>query len=68
MKTLSIFAIIAACVAFVIYAFSFQVSVSLLFAAGLITLVTADYRRALRPTGPSRTLAAARAERLPLAS
>lgn len=69
MKTSALFAIIAAFVAFVVYQFSFQVSVSLLFAAGLVTIVAADYRRTIRPLVSSQKLVRSRhAERLPLAS
>jgi hypothetical protein len=68
MKTIALFASIAALVAFVVYQFSFQVSVSLLFAAGLVTIVTADYRRATGSMSSSRKLVASRAERLPLAT
>jgi hypothetical protein len=69
MKTATTLALIAAFVAFVVYQFSFQVSVSLLFAAGLVTIVAADYRRTLPPMVSSRKLVASRhAERLPLAS
>lgn len=67
MKTTALFASIAALVAFVIYQFSFQVSVSLLFAAGLVTIMTADYRGTIRAMSSSRSFAALRAERLALA-
>lgn len=68
MKIAATLALIAAFIAFVVSQFSFQVSVSLLFAAGFVAIVAADYGRVIRPLTSSRTFAAARAERLPLAS
>jgi len=67
MKTLPVIVLIAAAVAFVVTAFSFQVSVSLLFAAGFAKIVIADYHRATRPLSLT-ALALARTERLGLAA
>ena len=47
MKTLPAFAFIAALVAFLVLPFSFVVGGSLLFAAGLATIVLHDYARPL---------------------
>ncbi len=55
MKTISTLAAIAALVAFVLVQFSFVTSVSVLFAAGLLALTAADYRRAFRPLAVSAT-------------
>ncbi|MEO5958464.1 MAG: hypothetical protein ABIZ49_00225, partial [Opitutaceae bacterium] len=48
MKTLLALASIAASVAFVLFQFSFEISVSLLFAAGFAAIVISDYTRPVR--------------------
>ena len=56
MKTLPFIATAAALAAFVLFQFSFEVSVSILFAAGLVGLVVADYARVIRPHQPRLTV------------
>lgn len=63
MKTLSAFVLIAAPVAFVVYQFSFQVSVSLLFGAGLVAIAIGDYRRPELPLAAPRETSSARVRR-----
>jgi hypothetical protein len=67
MKTLLALLAIAAVFGFVVTAFNFQVTVSLLFVAGFALIVIADYRRATRPLSLTAQ-ALARTERLGLAA
>ena len=52
MKTLPVLSAIAALAAFVLFQFSFEVSVSIIFAAGLVGILVADYARVIRPHQP----------------
>jgi hypothetical protein len=49
MKALSALALVAAPVAFVFVPLSFEISVSLLFAAGFVAIAFTDYARTPRP-------------------
>ena len=64
MKTLPLLSTIAALVAFVLIQFSFEISVSILFGAGLVSLLIADYARVIRPHQPRLAVATARAQRI----
>jgi hypothetical protein len=71
MKTLLALISIAALVAFALFQFSFEISVSLLFASGFAAIVISDYARpvrSLRPAPAVETAALRRKERLGLAA
>jgi hypothetical protein len=71
MKTIATLSTIAAFIAFVVVQFSFVNSIAVLFAAGLLTLTFADYRRTFRPLAlraTGGTVARGSRERLGLAA
>jgi hypothetical protein len=71
MKTLLALTSVAALVAFVLFQFSFEISVSLLFATGFAAIVISDYTRPVRSLVPASAVkagAARRKERLGLAA
>ena len=49
MKTISTLALISAFAAFLLVPLSFEISVSLLFAAGFTAIALTDYARTMRP-------------------
>jgi hypothetical protein len=69
MKTLLALSALAALVAFVLVPISFEIAVSLLFAAGLTVIVAGDYGHVVRPLRlRSAPVAAQRSERFRLAA
>ncbi|MBI5768128.1 MAG: hypothetical protein HZA93_10055 [Verrucomicrobia bacterium] len=72
MKTLPIFALVAAPVAFIALPVNFVAAVSVLFGTGLVALLISDYGHAPRPLAWGRTAVAAlpapRTERFGLAA
>ncbi len=65
---LALASVIAALAAFVVYQFSFPVSVSLLFAGGVAAIALADYRRTPVPVRVAAIVARPFSERLRLAA
>ena len=64
MKILPLLSTIAALVAFVLFQFSFETSVSILFGAGLVGLLIADYARVIRPHQPRLSVVTSEAQRI----